>query len=195
MQNSTSLQPSNHNVSAMKLYMLNTGFTFMSGPAESQLITQETVAKSRECLKRGAGLINMPFGQLEYQSRRRGSFLEFATADRKLPITDINAVFCECAVSSQGANHQFWNEFFARYQELRKNKLTIEHPQKNMEAPPPEAGPWFATCIRIGALQLTEQHLAQVLVIQLNIAHAFILDSVTKSRANSGFGSRRSTNR
>ena len=162
MPNTTSNQTSNHiTIPPILRIVLNDGFTHLSGP--SKCLPSAELACARDILKYEAQQINMPFGQIEFQSRRRGSFLEFALGKG-------NVVFCSSAVSSHGLNREFWDELMAR-------RFGMSH-AKTLKAP--KHGPWIAATMCPGVVHLkNDADMVQVLLLAHHIEVAFILYAAT----------------
>ena len=148
----------------MKTYVLNTGYTTRFNPEFGRLTPLETGILD-QILQVEATLLKTHFGQLEYRSRRRGSFLEFAIAKD-------HVVLAEAAVSREGPDRQGWNEFVARYHELLKLNTVYGRPAKHIQAP--ENGPWFANILHLGMARLTPRKIKDFSILQLNLAATFI---------------------
>jgi hypothetical protein len=159
---SKTLEP---NYNHMKTHVFNTSTIFDLQPVVPRCLTAGHPASITSILQMEATLINTPFGQIEYQSRRRGSFLEFAFAKN-------NVMLSEHAVSGDGPNLQGWNEFVARYHQLRKLKAV--HGCSIVTLPAPEQGPWLAQFMLMGAGTLTEPEVVSLGHLQLGVATGFI---------------------
>ena len=172
MQNTTSLQTSNYNtIPKHEGICLNTGITDIT--EQSKCPYPESLAKLRNIIFHEVALFNLPFGEIKYESRRRGSFLEFTFSSN-------NAKLCACAVSSQGLNRQFWDELVTDYSTLQKMNAVIRASEKNAKAP--EQSPWIAWFMYEAITdQITGSELIMLLILMKDLAYAFIIDSATNS--------------
>ena len=176
MQNTTSLQPSNHNTIPKHVkIVLNTGYTFIS--EQSQCLKPESLHWTRNIIKQETALIPLSFGQIKFESRRRGAFLDCAFSYK-------NAQLCACAVSGQGLNHQFWDELISHYSYLLKMNGVLGCSVNTLKAP--EHSPWTASFMYSAICLIKKQDVPQLLVLMNDIAVAFMVDSATNSGADSG---------
>jgi hypothetical protein len=139
-----------------------------------------SLARAREILKRDAKLIALPFGQIKYESRRSGSFLEFTFSYN-------NAKVCACAVSSQGMNRQFWDEIVTNY-----SLLQIIHAVPGDRYIPeyPNHSPWMASYAYNAFGLIKKAEAQQLIMLKLSLAFAFMIDSVTTSGADTSASGR-----
>jgi len=180
MQNTTSLQPSNHNIIPKHVkIVLNTGFTYIS--EQSQCLKPESLGCTRNIIYRETALIPLSFGQIKFESRRRGAFLDCAFSYN-------NAQLCACAVSGQGLNRQFWDELITHYSYLLKMKGVLGCSVNTLKAP--EHSPWTASFMYSAICLIKKQDVPQLLVLMNDIAVAFMIDSAISSGAEPGLGSR-----
>ena len=140
-----------------------------------------SLASAREILKREAALIALPFGQIKYESRRKGTFLEctFSYNDEKL---------CACAVSSQGLNRQCWDEFVSHFSRLQDSNEVSGPSGNTLKAP--EHSPWMASFVYGGIGLIKKSEWPHLIILMQSLSFAFMIDSATDSPADSGSGSR-----
>ena len=133
-----------------------------------------SLASAREILKSEASLIALPFGQIKYESRRRGSFFECTFSYN-------NAKLCACAVSSQGLNRQCWDELVTRYKWLQIANAVQGDSKLVVEAP--KYSPWMASFAYCAFSLIKKSEAPQLIMLMYSLAYAFMIDSATNSGA------------
>lgn len=164
MQNKNNTNLPEKTCNMMNIYVLNTGLASRVKPSLKGIGPQATA-----CLKNVLGveatLINTPYGQIEYQSRRRGSCLEFGFAKGCFMLS-------EHVVSPGGNDRQVWDEFFARYHDLQRLGAVPGGPAPKLQPPANES--WCATIAHAAWIQLRPPELENFGILQGCMAAAFL---------------------
>lgn len=160
----------------MNTYILNTGQVDHMDP-DLKGLPPQTLADLRKLLQTDAMLLDTPIGQLEYQSRRRGSSLEFAIAKDHI-------ILAEHAVSREGQNRSTWDAIMARYHQFRQLGAISNRSPRCPQ--PPANSPWCAMLVHPAWCLLTPLETEKLAVLQAGLTAGFILhlDAITPAIAN-----------